>query len=231
MSRLLSIACVVMLGIGPGLVSVRSQATKNSSTPTLTAEERALMTASRRAIVQTGVSEAYFEQHFTLVNVVNKPGDRRIVWKFRVNEYETFVSDVLGFYTKDGKRVDIHSVATTLHNTTEIIKTISRKSAIQKMQRCIGKFANPLVEYRRSGDGPAELVFSAESIPKISRKETRARREREEREARERAAKSQVKKDMDEVENEGDEDHPPIFTGSINLQTGKCVKGQLISTP
>jgi hypothetical protein len=162
---------------------------------------------------------------------VNKPGDRRIVWKFRVNEYETFVADVLGFYTKDGKRVDIHSVATTLHTTTEITKTISRKSAVEKMQRCIGKFANPSVEYRKSGDGPAELVFSAESIPKISRKETEARREREEREARERAKKSQAGKGVDEIENEGDDDRPPIFTGSINLQTGKCVKGQLISTP
>ena len=235
MRRLLSIVCIVLLGIWPALVSGRSQATKNTAKPPLTAEQRALTTSSRRAIVQTGVSEAYFDQHFTLVKVVNQPGDRRIVWKFRVNEYETFVSDVLGFYTKDGKRVDIHSVATTLHTTDEIKKTIPRKTANQFMQRCIGRFKSPTIEYRKSGNGPAELVLSAEAVPRaVARsesKEKREREEREEREARERAARSQRPQDADEIENEEDEGGPPIFTGSINLQTGKCTKGQLIAGP
>jgi hypothetical protein len=231
MSRLLSITFVVLWGIWPSPAGTRAQSAKPSSKPALTTEQRALMTNSRRAIVQTGISEAYFDKHFSLVKVVNQSSDRRILWKFRINEYETMISDVLGFYTKDGKRVDIHSVATTLHTTDEIQKTIPRKTANQFMQRCIGRFRNPTIEYRKSGDGPAELVLSAESVPKVARSESREKREREEREARERAARNQNPKEGDEIESEGDEDHPPIFTGSINLQTGKCVKGQLISTP
>lgn len=194
--------------------------------PKLNDAERALVAASRRAIVSTGMSGSYFGRHFTLVKVVNQPGDRRIVWKFSVNGYETTVSDVLGYYTQNGKRVDTHSAGSTLRRTTEIEKTISKPEAYRIMRRCIGTFVNSSVEYIASG-GEARLLLTAESIPKTVRRNEKQERERE---ARERASQSQNRQGTDVIEHEG-ENGPPIITGTVDLQTGVCTKGRLITSP
>ena len=210
-----------------GAMLAQKASPKNSAGTVMTDAQRLMAAASRKAIMQTGISGGYFDRHFTLVKVINQPGDRRIVWKFVVNEYETTITDVLGYYTENGKRIDTHSVASTLRATAEIKRTISRKTANQIMQRCLGAFTNASVEYRPSASGPARLFLTAESIPKASQRETEIEREREE---RERAARNQNRKDADEIEHEGG-NRPPIFTGSVDLQSGKCVKGELISTP
>ena len=194
--------------------------------PQLTRAERALAAGSRKAIVRTGMSESYFDRHFTLVKVINQSADRRAVWKFSINEYETIVSDQLGFYTENGRRVDTHSVTTTLQATSEIKRTISRRTANQIMQQCIGSFSHPSVEYRASGPGGARLVLTAESVPKSARQQ----KENEREEARQRQAKSKSGQDADVIEREQDEG-PPIVVGSVDLQTGKCTKGQLIVAP
>lgn len=208
--------------------SVVAQSAKTFSVK-LNEAERALVAGSRKAIVRTGMSEQYFDRHFMLIKVVNQPGDRRVVWKFSVNEYTTNINDVLGYYTANGKRVNTHSVATTLRATSDITRTISRRKANQIMQQCIGSFRNPSVEYRAGNGGVAQLFLTAESVPKISRRNEKER-EREEREARERQAKPKPPTGSDPIEEEGDEG-PPITVGSINLQTGKCTKGQLVAAP
>lgn len=192
----------------------------------MTDGERALVVASRNAIVLTGMSGGYFDRHFKLVKVTNQPGDRRIVWKFSINGYETVVSDVLGYYSKDGKRFDTHSVATTLRATSDITRTLSRQKANQVMQQCIGAFRKPSVEYRAADHGDARLFLTAESVPKAKR-ETEERREREEREERERQPKPKPLPGTDVIEDEGDDDGPPITVGSVDLQSGKCIKGKL----
>lgn len=183
------------------------------------------MANSRKAIIGTGVSGSYFDRHFTFVKVANQPGDRRVVWKFSVNGYQTIVSDVIGYYTKDGKRIDTHGVAATLQSTSEIRRTISHRAANQLMQRCIGRFVNPSVEYKSSGPEGARLVLTAEAVRK-SANPTTEEREYEEREARERAAKSQGRSDTDKIEKKRKKG-APIITGSIDLESGKCTKGQL----
>lgn len=198
-----------------------------STSPKLTEAERALAANSRKAIISTGVSGPYFGHHFTLVRVVNQSGDRRVIWKFAVNGYETIVSDVIGYYTKDGKRIDTHGVAATLHSTSEIRRTISRRTANQLMQRCIGRFVNPSVEYKSSGSEGARLVFTAEAVRKDAKPTAKEReREREEREARERAAKSQSRSDTDEIRVKVKKG-PPIIVGAIDLESRKCTTGQL----
>lgn len=189
--------------------------------------ERALVAGSRTAIVRTGMTPAYFDRHFTLVKVVNQPGDRRVVWKFSVNEYSTNVADVLGYYTAHGKRIDTHSVTTTLRATSDITRTISRPKANQIMQQCIGNFRNASIEYRVSDANSAGLFLTAESVPKV----TRQTEERHEREERERQAKPKPSSGSDPVEEEEGDDGPPITVGSVNLQTGKCTKGQLMAAP
>ncbi len=195
------------------------------STPSLTDTEKAMVAGSRQAIVATGVSEKYFDRHFTLVKIVDQPGDRRVVWKFSVNSYEATVSDVLCYYTKDGKRIDTHSFSSTLRRTTDIEKTISRSAANRIMRKCIGTFAHPAIELIAMGT-EARLVLTAESARQTSRRSEKEEREREE---RERAAQNK-KPGNDVIENEGDI-HPPIITGTVDLQSGKCTKGQLVTTP
>jgi hypothetical protein len=197
-----------------------------TSLPKLTDAERALIAGSRKAIVQTGMSESFFDRHFTVVQVVDKPGDRRIVWRFSINGHETRVTDVLGYYTQNGKRIDTHSVATTLRATADIDRTISRREANQIMRRCIGNFRNASVEYRAMDSGAVRLVMTAEQVQRTARRRKSEEREREE---REREAQSKTS-GADPIEHEG-QDRPPIVTGTVDLQTGKCTKGQLFVTP
>lgn len=199
-------------------LTVNAQSSKNASV-NLSEAERALVAGSRLAIVRTGLSAAYFDQHFTVIKVINQPGDRRIIWKFTVNDYTTYVSDVLGYYTKDGKRVDTHSVDATLRATSEIKRTISRKKANRIMQGCIGRFANPSVEYRASGDSRAALVLNAEAVPKSRPRE----------EPKPSATPTpQISSDGDVIRQKGKKP-PPIIAGSVDLESGKCTKGVLQS--
>ena len=205
-----------------GGTAARAQATK--ATIRLNEAERALAAGSRNAIVRGGMSSAYFDRHFTLVQVVNRSGDRRVVWSFSVNEYTTTVTDVLGYYTANGKRIDTHSVTTTLRATSDIIRTISRRKANQLMQQCIGFHRNPSVEYRAADAGAARLLPTAESVPKTARA-NKERREDEEREARERQSKPK-RSEADVIKDESEDYGPPTIVGSVDLQTGKCTKGE-----
>ena len=225
------IAATVMLSLAVSLALSKEDASANSAgavqtqttTASLTPAERALVAGSRRAIIATGFSEAYFDRHFALVKVVNLPGDRRIVWRFSLNEYSTTVSDVLGYYTRNGQRIDTHSVTTTLGKSSDIAATISRSKANQIMQRCMGVFTHPTVEYRAASGG-ARLIFTAEAVRKSSREE----KERE-REIKQRARNAKPPQgDIIEGEAEGG---APIITGTVDLQTGACTKGQLVVAP
>src|SRR5688572_8766504 len=174
--RRLAAAQMILVGaflsVAPGHGSTTPGAESRQTIIQLNEAERALVAGSRNAIVRSGLSSAYFDRHFTLVQVVNRSGDRRVVWSFSVNEYATTVTDVLGYYTANGKRRDTHSVTATLGATSEIKRTISRKTADRLMQKCVGSFTNPSLEYRASGTGPARLLLTAEAIPKLGPPQT-----------------------------------------------------------
>ena len=217
--QLILVSAFLSVAPGHGVTKARAQTQTNVK---LNQAERALVAASRNAIVRTGISEGYFDRHFTLVKVLHQPGDRRVVWKFSVNEYSTNVSDVVGYYTANGKRVDVHSVTTTLGATSEIKRTISRKTANRIIQKCIGSFTNPTVEYRATDKGPARLLLTAEAVSKLRpplKEEPRAN-----------PANAQVQTDMDVIKNKP-KNRPPIIVASIDLESGKCTKGELLAGP
>jgi hypothetical protein len=198
----------------------------------LTEGEKRLADGSRKAILRAGISAPYFEKHFRLVRVFDKTGDRRVVWKFTVNEYAAIVNDAVGFYTDGGKRVDVNSVATSLASAHDITRTIPRKTAERIMRRCIGNFGNQAVEYRAFGtSGAAVLLLTAQSVaaPKVI--VSRAERERREREERERQKRKEERRRLQEqgvmtMPDEDDEKgRPKIVLGMVNLETGKCTKG------
>ena len=196
---------------------------------TLTASEQTLVDKSKQAILETGLSEPYFTAHFKLLNVIDKPSDRRVVWQFSVNEYQAVLSDAIGYYTDGAKRVDTHSIAKSLGQTTEIQRTISRARALRLMKSCIGNFENPAVEYGPVA-GRAELLLVAHAR---SRAEGKSERERERERAREeREKRKATTAGTDVVESEEDEGEiKPQLLGAINLQTGKCTKGAGMIAP
>ncbi|HYH84341.1 MAG TPA: hypothetical protein VEX60_02600 [Pyrinomonadaceae bacterium] len=206
------------------------------------AEER-LVRGSKDAVVAAGISEAYFDEHFTLFRVFNSPGDRRVVWRFRVGGHEALVSDTVGFYTgANGARVDTHSIASALSSAHDITRTITRRRAERIMRSCIGPFNGGAVVYHATGvPGRASLVFTATSVPRRkSRAElAREKREREkraerEREERERAAKQRgqtAPPQLDVLEEEDEGGGPPIFIGAVDLETGRCTKGRAQAGP
>ena len=183
---------------------------------TLTASEKILVDGSRQAILETGISESYFTTHFKLLNVVDKPSDHRVVWQFSVNQYQAVLNDAIGYYSDGAKRVNTHSIATSLGQTTEIKRTIPRATALRLMKSCIGNFENPGVEYGPV-NGRAELLLVAHTRSRVESK-----REREEREKQ-----KTVVAGTDVVESEEEEGKiKPLVLGAINLQTGKCTKGE-----
>jgi hypothetical protein len=207
------------------------------------AEEK-LARDSRAAVVAAGISEVYFDEHFALFKIFNAPGDRRVLWRFRVNGYEAFVSDTVGFYIgADGRRVDTHSIASALPAAHDITRTITRLRAERIMRSCISPFDGGAVVYQATGaPARASLVFTAASIPRrksraeLKREEReREKREEREREEQERAAKREgrhnARRETDLIKEEDEGGGPTIFIGSVDLETGRCTKGRALAGP
>ncbi len=197
----------------------------------LTASEQALVDSSKQAILRTGISEPYFGAHFKLLQVIDKPADRRVMWQFTVDQHQAVLNDAIGSSASGTVRVNTHSIEKTLGQTTEIQRTISRARALRLMKTCIGNFDNPAVEYGPI-DGRAELLlvaFARTRTETKSKSEKEREREREEREKRKaEAAGTDV---VESEEEESGEKQRPLILGAINLQTGKCTKGSGASSP
>ena len=186
----------------------------------LSDEEQALVAGSKQAILQAGISEPYFNRHFALVSVSAKPSDRRVVWRYAVNEYETLVHDVIGFYSDAGRRVDTHTVARSLAPASEIERTIPRPKAARIMRACIGRYSGAAVVYQTLAAGEqATLYLTAQSVRRESVRRERAERAREARKEKQRGGDTPVFREEDD-----DDDARPFFIGYVNLVTGKCTR-------
>lgn len=198
------------------------QLTKNTAPRSLVASEQVLVDGSRRAIIETGLSPEYFDAHFKVVTVIDKPADRRVVWRFFVNDYETLVTDSIGSYVEGARQILTHSVGSALGHTSEIKRTISRARALRLMKMCIGNFENPGVEYGQV-DGYAQLFLVANhSRLQRNQVETRQRQPRD----------TATASGMDVIESGQEIDkRARIKLGSVNLQTGTCTRGAGLIAP
>ncbi len=183
--------------------------------------------SSRKAIIETGFSAPYFDRHFRLVETFDKPGDMRVVWRFSVNDYEVKVTDALGYYTENQRRIYVHSVRNTLGETRDISRTIPRRRAQALMRRCLGRHAGEAtVLMRLSPTEKASLYLTAHSIVGSGRNGA----------AQSRGTKSgqRVNKQnpqRDESEREVIKPRRPMYLGYINLASGKCSRGRAVATP
>ena len=189
----------------------------------LTPTQKALVEGSRKAIVETGISDAYFASHYKLFRVIDSESDRRVMWEFHVNEHQTVVTDAIGYRTDGNQRIAIHSVANSLGKTFEIHRTLSRSAALKRLRSCIGTFENPSVQYGAI-DGRAALVISAEA-KRVDPSNTRVRERERERAREERERKKAAAASSDLLESEEGEKLVPLVLGSVNLMTGKCTRG------
>jgi hypothetical protein len=181
---------------------------------------------SRKAIIETGFSEGYFDEHFRLVETFDRLGDVRVVWRFSINGYEMLVSDAIGYYTEGQKRIYVHSVKNTLGATRDISRTITRRRAETLMRACLGKYTGEATLLMRlSRTERASLYLTAQSITRPGQRDKGLR----EIESEERVSKRQSK--IDEPEREVIKPGPPMYLGYINLETGRCSRGQARVTP
>jgi hypothetical protein len=128
-------------------------------------EDQELVAGSKKAIIETGISEPYFNEHFRLLKVVNEANDRHVEWKYTINEYETMLVDDVGYYTSDaGQRVDVHSIKNELFSASDIKKTISRSKADAALKSCLGEHSATRVVYLSlKAPGKAKLYLTARS--------------------------------------------------------------------
>ena len=191
--------------------------------PKTTGSEQALVVDSRRAIIETGFSPEYFDVHFTLVTVVDKSSDRRVVWRFAINGYETRLTDSIGSYAEGTTLIYTHSVASVLGHTSEIKRTISHARALRIMKMCIGNFENPGVEYGQV-DGYAQLFLIA-NHSRLQRNQVEIGRQPHGKKAAEASGIDVIKPE------ENNDERTPVRLGSVNLQTGKCTRGNGLIAP
>lgn len=212
--------------------TAKAAASQTGTQSRLTEEEHRMADGSRKAILESGFSEPYFQEHFQLIRVINEPGDRRVVWRFSLAEYETDVNDALGYYTTGtGARVDIHSVKTVLGSTHDIRKVIPKKQAEQIMRKCIGKFRNAAVEFNAlAAPGREGLYMTALAGGKKNAREAKEREEKE-RKAAAKQPKDNKAAEADEIESEEIQDGSPLLYGILNLETGECTQGRAIESP
>src|SRR5262245_10804919 len=199
---------VVFAGIG---FSAPFQLNTNEKLQSLSASERVLVDGSRRVIVSTGMSAEYFNAHFKVRSIVDKPSDRRVVWQFSINGYDALVPDSISSYLIGTRRVDEHGIAYSLGQASEIQRTISRTQALKILKTCIGKFDNPSVEYR-SVNSRAQLLLVAEASKPVN--EQTQQEDLQSRRPREQDAKS-----TDVIRSEGDKHRTMFRFASVNLQT------------
>ena len=174
-------------------------------------QQDALADGSRKAILETGISERYFDKHFRLARVVAEEGDRRVEWKFSLGGYEVLLVDEVGFHTTEGgERVDVHSIKNELFSAYDIKRTIPKRRAEAALKTCIGDYTDASVVYRAlKAPGKAGLYLTARAKVEVESEEEERREE--------------------EGEPEQEVEGIAFNVGYINLETGKCTveKGQV----
>ena len=178
---------------------------------TFSREDQALAAKSKKAIIETGISESYFDKHFRLTKIVNEAGDRRVEWKYSINEYETSLIDDIGYYTTPAnERVDVHSIKNELFSAYDINRTIPRSKADAALKSCLGEYRDVTVVYRAlQAPGKARLYLTARAKTVLD---------------------SQDEKDQKpEKETEREIEGISFNVGFVDLENGKCTitRGQI----
>jgi hypothetical protein len=177
--KLLLIAIAILIGATYAPALAQTPTSSPVGEQVSSKEDQALMIDSKKAIIATGISEPYFNEHFRLLKIVNEAGDRHVEWGYSVNEYETTLVDDVGYYTSAaGERVDVHSIKDELSTASDIKRTIPRSKADAALKSCIGEHTDTQVVYRAlKAPGKAGLYLTARSTAMPEEKDEEKGRE------------------------------------------------------
>lgn len=112
---------------------------------------------SRQAIIATGFSPQYFDQHFSYAgtNTVNNGQDTLVKWNASINGYQTSVIDDISNGT--------HNVSKLLGKSRDITNTIPQSTADQKLSTClnqpISNITKTVVLAKDPNTGQTELML------------------------------------------------------------------------
>jgi len=217
----------VAAGVAAGQERAGAAATggaeKREGAAQLSAEEGRLVSGSRAAIIAAGLSPEFFDAHFRLEKVFAKPADRRVMWRLKVNEYETTVNDSVGSYTDEkGARRDAHSITGRLSPASDIGPTIPKRRAERLMKACIGEYQSEAVVYQPFGSPPrAALVLTALSLPEPQKPAAKGSTPP----PPGAATPPTLAPTQSDTIRQGGKKPPPLRIGMIDLETGRCVVG------
>ncbi|HVF51492.1 MAG TPA: hypothetical protein VNA19_15500 [Pyrinomonadaceae bacterium] len=205
---------------------------KEAQTPQLSAEASKLVEGSKQAILATGISEPYFRQHFRPVRVVDQPGNRFVEWRYSVNEYETLLTDSVGYTTIEGKRVNIHSIGTSLRSTSDINKTIPKRQARRIIKDCIGQYSDDTIIFQPLRTSQKAALYltatsataTAAPAPPVKKESAASSTPAAPPPATKTPAQSS--EDMPLSKGRDVSPLPPFWIGYVNLETGECIKGR-----
>lgn len=187
-----------------------------------------LVQSSRSAIIETGFSARYFDEHFKLVEVFYKPGNLRVVWRFSLNGYESLINDAIGYYTgQQQKKIYVHSIKNILGSTRDIQTTLPLQRAKQLLKSCLGRYAGEAVVFMRASQNESASLFLTGHSPSKPIESGAAREQK--RDADKRPSQPDAK--TDQPPREEDENRRPLYFGYVNLETGKCLKRQGMIAP
>jgi hypothetical protein len=222
----IALAIALMFGVSDHVVTVTGQ----SAAESLSAREQLLKDSSKAAILSTGISSKYFDQHFKLERVVDLPADRRVVWKYSIGEYQAILNDAVGFYTDEkGVRFNLHSIRNTLAGAHDIKATISRERAEALMSKCLGEYTPGPVLFEALGSpSRAALVFTASSIPVYPPKKPPVEKPDDKQQPAATTVTAEQAKNLPDSEKlkGSSSEKPIIYTAFLDLESGECTKGR-----
>lgn len=179
-----------------------------------TPEETELIAGSRSAILAAGISPEYFDDHFAVAAVHNLPSDRRVVWQFKIGEFEARVQDAIGTFSENGEVKQTHSVPML----AEISRVISRRRAERILRACIGPHSATAVEFRaRNEQGLMGLFLTASATSSTNKQRKGGKTEKYEQQS--------GNAQSDFIDEEAKR-RSPVILGAVDLETGKCRRGE-----
>jgi hypothetical protein len=128
----------------------------------LASEERRIAEASRRVIVDAGLSSAYADAHVFFDRVLRDGEEWVVQWRFSDGDR---IVPLIDRITAGSGATLAHSLASQLGRAHDLTNVIPASQANSALRACIGEFEQPIVRFAATiVDGPASLTLTARSV-------------------------------------------------------------------
>ena len=129
----------------------------------LAPSDRAIVSASRQALLETGMSDAFLDASVALLGVSEGENDWVVQWSIAIGEYTVPLKDRI---TVSVTGALVHLLPEALGRTHDIGTTLTHTAAEEALERCIGSLDRDslVMTYRaRVRGGSAQLLLEGRS--------------------------------------------------------------------